>query len=196
MTAHGGNALVGRVTEAYLARHPGERGGLAPLLDALRSGHDVGSRLTFPLHVTAGAVVLDPGHGRVLLVHHVALGIWVQPGGHLEPGETPLEAATRELREECGDVMARPVAGQGDVPFDVDVHPIPTNPRRGEPAHLHCDLRYLLEAVRTDLTVSDESHDARWVTRGADLLGLSGGRMARIGRRLDEAFPRAGVRGG
>jgi 8-oxo-dGTP pyrophosphatase MutT (NUDIX family) len=40
--------------------------------------------------------------GRVLVIAHGRLGTWLPVGGELEPGETPLEAAARELREESG----------------------------------------------------------------------------------------------
>jgi ADP-ribose pyrophosphatase YjhB (NUDIX family) len=39
---------------------------------------------------------------RVLLIKHKRLGAWLPVGGELEEGETPLEAARRELREETG----------------------------------------------------------------------------------------------
>jgi 8-oxo-dGTP diphosphatase len=40
--------------------------------------------------------------GRVLLIKHKRLGTWLPVGGELNPGETPLEAAGRELFEETG----------------------------------------------------------------------------------------------
>ena len=39
---------------------------------------------------------------RALLILHKRLGVWLPPGGELNPGETPLEAARRELFEETG----------------------------------------------------------------------------------------------
>ncbi|WP_047573085.1 NUDIX domain-containing protein, partial [Pseudomonas syringae] len=66
-----------------------------------------------------------------LLIHHAALGIWVQPGGHVDPGESPVLAALRELLEETGvigELLLQRI-------FDIDIHAIPANPRKGEPDH-------------------------------------------------------------
>jgi 8-oxo-dGTP pyrophosphatase MutT (NUDIX family) len=40
--------------------------------------------------------------GRLLVIHHRRLDTWLPVGGEIEPGETPLEAARRELLEETG----------------------------------------------------------------------------------------------
>lgn len=40
--------------------------------------------------------------GRVLLVKHKKLGLWLCPGGHLEENELPHHAAEREFWEETG----------------------------------------------------------------------------------------------
>lgn len=58
-----------------------------------------------PLHREAARVLLLDDDHRVLLVAHTpSTGerVWTAPGGGLEPGETPLQAARRELFEEVG----------------------------------------------------------------------------------------------
>jgi 8-oxo-dGTP diphosphatase len=48
------------------------------------------------------AVVLHDEHGRVLVVRKRGTLRYMLPGGKIESGETPAEAAVRELREEVG----------------------------------------------------------------------------------------------
>ena len=47
-------------------------------------------------------VVIFDKKGRVLLSHRRDLDLWNLPGGQMEHGELPTEAAVRETREETG----------------------------------------------------------------------------------------------
>jgi 8-oxo-dGTP pyrophosphatase MutT (NUDIX family) len=60
-----------------------------------------------PLLRTAGRILLVDDQERVLLIHDrldldATDSHWIAPGGGLEPGETPAEAAVREVYEETG----------------------------------------------------------------------------------------------
>ena len=58
-------------------------------------GHDL-------LILPSAAVAVQDEQGRVLLGLHSDRKIWVLPGGLIEPGETPADAAVRETWEETG----------------------------------------------------------------------------------------------
>src|SRR5690348_10632549 len=77
-----------------------ERRSRLRLLAALERLPHPFARLAGPIHVTGSAIVV--GRRGVVLHRHKLMGIWLQPGGHLEPGETPWRAAEREAVEETG----------------------------------------------------------------------------------------------
>jgi len=122
-------------------------------------------------HLTAAAIVVSSAGDSVLLLHHLKLARWLQPGGHAEPGEDIGEdVALREAREETGIAGLRLHPG-APRPLDVDVHAIPARP--GEPAHEHLDLRYLVIAP-PDARIAPgqgESARIRWF-RWDELAGL------------------------
>lgn len=105
-------------------------------------------------HVTASALVVS---SRGLILHrHKRLGIWLQPGGHIDPGESAADASLRECLEETG-LAAEHFAGEPML-VHVDTHDGP----RG---HYHLDLRFLLAAPDVDPTPQEgESPDVRWFT--------------------------------
>lgn len=56
---------------------------------------------TMPLFMPSVAVMVRDGD-RVVVGRHRDVGTWVIPGGALEPGELPADAAVREVWEETG----------------------------------------------------------------------------------------------
>jgi coenzyme F420-0:L-glutamate ligase len=114
-------------------------------------------RSCVPGHLTASAVVLDASRRAVLLTLHPRVGMWLQVGGHCEPGDqTLLDAAAREAREETGI---------GSLSFDphplaLDVHPITCS--LGVPTR-HFDVQFLAVApADAEPVISGESIDLRW----------------------------------
>ena len=94
-------------------------------------------------HITASGLVIR--NGWALLIFHPYIKEWMQPGGHIDAGETPIDAAIREVYEETG-LICNPIEGYRD-PIDIDLHEIPANPKKGEAAHVQIDLLFLFEAA-------------------------------------------------
>lgn len=104
------------------------------------------------VHVTGSGFVVGPR--GVVLLHHRKFAMWVQPGGHIDPGETPWEAAHREVAEETG--MDVPFLGGAPELAHVSVHDVPDH-------HVHLDMRYLFDGSDTEpAPPAGESQDVHW----------------------------------
>lgn len=129
----------------------------AALLDSVIDPFDEHNYL--PGHITASGFVLSPDASALLLIHHRRLGMWLQPGGHVDPVDVDvLAAARREVAEETA--VSELVLETPGI-FDLDVHPIPGRP--GVDAHHHYDVSFLFRAKSWDMAAADEVLDARWV---------------------------------
>jgi 8-oxo-dGTP pyrophosphatase MutT (NUDIX family) len=157
-------AQIADVLDRYLNCYPDTYDSAYPLLRALLHCDDLTSRKTFPLHVTCSTAAVDDT-GHVLVIKHQILGKWLFPGGHVDPDDTDLMgAALRELEEETG-IGPESVLPLGSTPFEIDVHPIPASPRRGEPAHSHADLAWAFHVTGGALVTLQQGEvtDYAWV---------------------------------
>lgn len=129
------------------------------ILDFCAAHPDALYRSCLEGHLTGSALVVDPIRQATLLIHHVKLDRWLQPGGHVDGNGDLADSALREAIEEVGIEDLRVC----EPAIDLDIHEIPE--RGDEPAHLHLDVRFLVLApAGASPTINHESFEARWVT--------------------------------
>ena len=130
---------------------------LVAFLEAFDGLEDPLSQDADVVHVTGSSLVI--GSRGVILLKHKRLGFWLQPGGHIDPGESPWEAALRETVEETGldGSFVGPLDDNGVPPLvHVDVH-------AGGRGHTHLDLRYLIDGGAADPSPPEgESQEIDW----------------------------------
>ncbi len=116
---------------------------LTSICTRVLSSKDPYSRSTKQGHITASGLVIKDD--KALLIFHPYIKQWFQPGGHIDEGETPIDAAIRGVYEETG-MLCKPIDGRLDA-IDIDLHEIPANSKKGEGAHLHIDLLFVLQII-------------------------------------------------
>ena len=64
---------------------------------------------------SCGAIVYRKSHGNteILLIKHINSGHWSFPKGHMENGETEIETAIREIKEERQMIRYNTCMAQG-----------------------------------------------------------------------------------
>lgn len=109
-----------------------------------------------------GLIIVDDA-GRVLLEKRSDCGMWGLPGGKIEPGETILDAAIREAKEETGlDLTITRLLGVYSDPATRIV----TYPDNGDVAQL-IDVFVEARIVSGTLTVSAESESLNFFALGS-----------------------------
>lgn len=122
-------------------------------------------------HFTASVLIVSKELPRkIVLVHHKKTGMWMQPGGHIEPFENPVEAAIREVQEETRlDIsflrkkikIVDQFASFLPTPDFFLEEIIPAH--KNEPKHYHLDLFYRVELPLQDTIMQEaEAHAIGW----------------------------------
>lgn len=148
---------------------------------------------------SAWSVAVYPRYrGRALLIRHLRLGVWLPPGGECEPGETPLQAAHRELLEETGLQGSFPVLSLVDgTPPGLIGYEEHLAGSKG----LHKNFVFVADVSSDEVRPNAEFTEWRWVREMGDLqappnvgqllalaLGAAPDELVRLARRWLAAF--------
>lgn len=96
---------------------------------------------------------------KVFIVHHKKSGLWLSPGGHIDEGETLLEALNREIHEELG---VADFFREERLPFLLTITPIEN---KVQPCKTHFDVWFLAPTDGRNFNVDPiEFHETRWLT--------------------------------
>lgn len=146
-----------QLIKEYLEKNPTEHSEV--LLDFINNQTDYYSRSNSVGHITGSAFIISSDLENALLILHGKYNKWVSPGGHVDPGENSLQAASRESGEEVGITdleLLKPEI------LDIDIHRIPAATKHGvfEPEHWHFDVRYLFK-VQNNASVDLNTLEAK-----------------------------------
>jgi 8-oxo-dGTP pyrophosphatase MutT (NUDIX family) len=127
-------------------------------------------------HATASTYVFGrlPGGWRIGLIAHPLFGLLTLPGGHVEPDESPPQAALREVAEESGLAVTLVRAQAAPLPDGLSAvrelveqpwwileQPVPTGDNHLAGPHAHVDYQYVALAVSPE-PVSEPAHPFSW----------------------------------
>ena len=101
-------------------------------------------------------MILHPSEPKLCLHYHKKLRKWLQPGGHIELSEDPIEALVHELQEEADlsenqyDIIepAKQPHPRGEKTTPLPIH---LNVHAFNDSHKHIDFQYLVKSKVTAL---------------------------------------------
>ena len=115
--------------------------------------------ISFMIQTESAGGVVRNSLGEIALVRHGSTNFWGFPKGHVDPGETPLDAAKREIAEEAGIEEITYVRDLGAY------ERYKSTPEGGEDKSELKHIRmFLFTSTQRELVPKDPNHpEARWV---------------------------------
>ncbi|MSO53207.1 MAG: NUDIX hydrolase [Acidobacterium sp.] len=139
----------------------------------------------YPSHPVVGVGAVVVRHGRVLIIkraHEPRKGEWSLPGGHLDLGESLIDAVRREVKEETGlEVHPGPIIETFDR-----VHRDPD----GRIRFHFVIVDFVCEAPSGEAVAGSDAEAVAWVTPAElDAYGVNAHAAAVIGKGLEYSVP-------
>lgn len=119
------------------------------------------------------SVILRNKRGDYYMIYHPTIREWMFPGGHLKAGETPSEAARREMLEEtgikinlinCGKFQYKDATSCSmEIPYAIMQELIEARTELGHPErHVHTDFIFLAEKEDERIVISEHLY-RKWM---------------------------------
>lgn len=113
-------------------------------------------------HFCVYFAAFDPKLGEIFLGQHIKSGLWLFNGGHIDKGESPVQALGREIGEEWGIPIDPETL---DNPALLTITPV-NNPTK-QPCKFHYDIWYLVKLNKREFTpnqtkLDKEFYQTKW----------------------------------
>ena len=109
-----------------------------------------------PAHFCSFFVPYNPQTHSIFVVHHKKAQDWIPPGGHIDPGESPLQTVHREYHEELGVVLKKEPIHLIDASITDITHPLGY-------CNKHYDFWYVVSTDTVNFKYDKgEFYDAGW----------------------------------
>jgi 8-oxo-dGTP pyrophosphatase MutT (NUDIX family) len=110
-------------------------------------------------HLCVYFLPYNPNTKQIFIIHHKKSGFWLSPGGHIDKGESILDALKREIKEELGFDYA---PSENFKPFLLTITPIENSV---QPCKEHFDVWFRVETDGNNFNVDPKEFLAtKWVT--------------------------------